>query len=391
VIINFIISFTFRNKYIFGFCRILAGIPVGLSLPIVINNLNEVLPIKFRSFTMMMACSGIAIGQLLINIIMVVVLPDEKKVTERMFFDLFVMGTIIPLVCAIVCIFFFYDSPRHSLVQGKEEKCFKVLEKMLGRQLSLEERESIVSKFKNSNADVHFGLCEILNPRLKLTTILLVFIWFFNCIVYYGSPSIVGLTIKGLNLDSTTNVQKIQMYMTLLVFFGYLIGGALSETRILGRTKSILLAYTIFIALVTIFLFKPETFKITFGLAYAISPMFSQLTPIYTSEVYPSVVRDLALGLMLSIGKSSGFLSKFSLIYLSGGNVMYPFYFMIAICSMAFVLVVFLPFETQGKPLDYDTDLDKALPDKSLPDKAVPDKDVPYKAVPQDIQIKSKD
>jgi len=359
VTINFIITFAFNNKYIFAVCRILAGIPVGLCLPLVMNNLNEVLPIHFRSFTMMMACSGIAIGQLLINLIMLIVIPNTPKLTERMLFDLFGVGTIVPLVCSVVCIYFFYNAPRGSLVRGEEEECFIVLEEMIERKLFQDEKQSIVEKFKKSNVNVTSGFCEIFSPYLKSTSILLFFIWFFNCIVYYGSPSIVGLTIKGLNLDTKYNVQQIQTYMTLLVFFGYLIGGALSETKILGRTKSILMAYFLFITFVVAFLFKPSTFKTTFGLAYAISPMFSQLTPIYTSEVYPSVVRDLALGLMLSIGKSSGFLSKYILIYMNEGNVFLPFYFMIATCTISFFLVVSLPYETQGKPLDYNQQINK--------------------------------
>jgi MFS transporter, AAHS family, 4-hydroxybenzoate transporter len=359
VIINFIITFAFNNKYIFAVCRILAGIPVGLCLPLVMNNLSEVLPIHFRSFTMMMACSGIAIGQLLINLVMLIVIPNTPKLTERMLFDLFGMGTIVPLLCSVVCIYFFYNAPRGSLVRGENDECFLVLEEMIDRKLNQYEKESIVEKFKISNTNVTFGFCEVFSPYLKSTSILLIFIWFFNCIVYYGSPSIVGLTIKGLNLDTKYNVQQIQTFMTMLVFFGYVIGGALSETKILGRTKSILMAYFLFIIFVTAFLFKPTTFKTTFGLAYAISPMFSQLTPIYTSEVYPSVVRDLALGLMLSIGKSSGFLSKYILIYMNEGNVFLPFYFMIATCTISFVLVVLLPYETQGKPLDYDQNANK--------------------------------
>ena len=77
----------------------------------------------------------------------------------------------------------------------------------------------------------------------------------------------------------------------------------------------------------------------------------------YTSEVYPTVIRDKALGIMFAGARMGGFLSQIIFLELNAINMYLPYYFSIGCNFICIFLVAFLPYETYNQPLDVvDTD-----------------------------------
>jgi len=72
--------------------------------------------------------------------------------------------------------------------------------------------------------------------------------------------------------------------------------------------------------------------------------------------VYPTKIRDQAVGFLFFCTRIGGFSSQILYLYLNGIGIWYPYYFTIGFIIANFVLIYLLPFETYGQPLDVDYD-----------------------------------
>ena len=72
----------------------------------------------------------------------------------------------------------------------------------------------------------------------------------------------------------------------------------------------------------------------------------------YTCEVYPTALRDMAVGFYNGLGRIMALFSTF--IFFGLGNIrpFSPYVFSLIMIVMSLISAVILPFETRGKGLD---------------------------------------
>lgn len=352
-IFSFFIGFI-KNLLIFSFFRIIIGFGIGTLMPLVINTLNEFLPNYNKAFFLMLTLTGVYLGQLFPNFLMYIFIPelDEKNV------DLVQkISAMVALIALFFSLFLFEDSPISLVIQGENEKALKLIQKMDQKLLYTEEKKQqlfIEMKNKFSIEDKEKSLSALFASKYRKSTILLIFIWFINSILFFGPAIIVSLTIDklGISLDKKSIIVN-QIKIIAIGLLGFLVGGYLSEFKLIGRLRTIMLGFFLLMIFVFLTILIPKHFSIFYGIAYSATPLFYFMTPIYTAEFYPSRLRDLGLGFLYFLNKIGGLSSQFIFIHLAEINTNLPFYAIILLSGLNIIFIALMPYETLNKNMDF--------------------------------------
>jgi sugar phosphate permease len=333
-------------------------------MPLIQNLLCESLPIKFRSFYMVLTGASFNLGAIFLNSTMYMVMPNLEK--EKLH-NVILLVSLPNLIFAIILFFKLEESPRNLIINNREEEGFFILEKMIYRKLNEEEKNIISTQIKeggeNKNMDRSFR--SIFNDKYRLITIILICLWVVNSFIVYGGSIALSLILKfieeknaqAVNAKKSTtnsNIIKDQILIYVISVPGSLIAAYMTESKMFGRKMTIFTGF-LFIAFFSICaILNIKNFHIYFGLSgLFIALSFSGVSS-YSSEVYPTKVRDLAVGLLYFCTRISGFSSQFLAVWLFKIYYLGQTYVCIALCCVACVLTLMLPYDTHGKALDSD-------------------------------------
>ena len=343
---------SFNNIYNFAICRNIIGFLIGVVIPIQFNVTTEYLPIKFRSFTMSSVWIAWNVGAMINALLMMRFMPNLEK--EKLYMCLIVMD--------IFCIFAFCfnliyleDSPRNLLLHNlNTEKAYHILTEMKGDTLTDIDKSMITGQLLSQGVVRMDGnLKELFNSKYKITSVLLFFLWFINSMVIYGLLLVYTLTLQSMKKNIVANTTL----MSIAILPSSIFAGILSEIEILGRKKAMIIGNFIPLFTITFCVIKTEYITLWYSLSNIFISVSFTIVNSYTSEVYPTVIRDKALGIMFAGARMGGFLSQIIFLELNAINMYLPYYFSIGCNFICIFLVAFLPYETYNQPLDVvDTD-----------------------------------
>ena len=143
----------------------------------------------------------------------------------------------------------------------------------------------------------------------------------------------------------------IQIYY---VFFAVstVIAGLLTEIECCGRKYTIFFGFLI--STITSFyslLLKEQSKIFYFLVTYMINMSFNAINS-YTIEVFPTRVRDFAVGYLQCISKITGFISNLLTIILNYKNNKWILYINSLIGILGLIFTLMLPFDTYQRKLD---------------------------------------
>lgn len=357
----------FPNMWVFIFVRLILCVALGIIMPVMANILCEVLPVKNRSLYLVLCSMGFTVGVIFLNVTMLIVMPGMEK--EKLNTVLLIIS-VPSLIIFIIFMVRIKDSPRNLILNDRTEEGFAIFENIIQRQLNEHERQVIKRDITGGvNKSVEKKLSSIFNDKFLLITTLMIFIWIINSFVAYGSSIILSLTIEQIdinNMENNTNntytpgdvlkennkVIKDTIFIYLLSSPGYILSAFLTEIKLFGRKMTTFFGFFfigIFCFLATMFQSK---FRFLYGCAsFFMSVSFSGANS-YTSEVYPTKIRDVATGFLYFCSRSSGFISQFIAVMLYKIHYMAHFYTVVVLCFVACFLTYMLPYDTHGMSLD---------------------------------------
>ena len=360
---NLLLAFS-ENLFCFAACRFIIGISLGLIVPVSLNLLTECLPIKNRSLVLTCIWIAFSIGNLYNLILMLNLMPFLQK--EYVFQTLLFLS-LLPLFTLIISLIYLQDSPRNLIMNFKEEEALKILEHLNENTINDISRSKIIAETRLNNYNNNDNnslettneveLKDLFSKKYKKLTSILTIIWFLNSVIGYGPVLVASLTLSSLGVkESITNNEIIlnQIMICVICSPSCYIGGVLSEVSFLGRNKSTILSYFISILFMCLCILDPSSFTVMFGLSIAFSGISFNINTTYTCEVYPTKIRDNALGFLFFSTRLGGFISQILYLYLNDLNIWAPYYFTIFITFVNIYFVYILPYETLGQPLDKD-------------------------------------
>lgn len=275
----------------------------------------------------------------------------------------FVIFAAIPSLSLLFLFPWMVESPRYHLRKGQEEKAVATLRlAALKNKVDLPEDLKLQAQSqedKSSNNNRWQKWLTIFSRKYCLTTVLLLLLWFLNMGSYYGICFVTPLYFKALH----DNEYLAAFISALSEIPGLLLSSWLLDK--IGRKKTLLVLYTI-CGISTVILgldhylpFPVLVIAAVFSRGSADAGVMSLWT--YTPEIYPTEVRNLALGLGSGVSRIAGMLvSYISFRSANLANADTAVFIYAGAAAACLVLSFFLPIETKGRPLDSQDDQDKS-------------------------------
>ena len=328
----------------------------------------EFIPVRFRGWILLTIWNGYNVGVLFPNLIMFKTMPehDPSGLPKTLY-----LCSLVILLCTIFSCAFYTDSPRNYIINGKNEDAINILKRMkknddffteeIKREIYNSVPPKTISNFSLSNYK------EVFKHGMFTTGVLLLFICFNGTMINDGFQLVLNLILEKVKQsDKSAHTRTILMeniIINSIALPSNLIVGAFTEFKILGRKYTQSIGFFI-MGMVMIPVIINPNFASTFFIFFMFFTCITNMVNVYVSEVYPTKIRDWALGMIQGSGYLGSFIAQYLFVYLNDLNVYYcPILFFIT-CTLNGFLCSCLKVEPMGKPLDIHTEKNSFISSK---------------------------
>ena len=229
------------------------------------------------------------------------------------------------------------------------------------RKLNEREKEMIIQKIEDSqkSSEQSVDFKALFNKHYLSTSIILIIIHLMNALNDYGLDLIFTLNdekLKAGEKNADYMVSKDLAILTIIEIPFPLITGLLCEIPSFGRKKTMIIGNMLSLLFIVICIFNTHLIYIWFGLTVACLNLTIIASHCYGAEVYNTLIRNKALGILLGSSRIGAFVSQFIFVELNKKNTYAPYYYSIVTNLIIAGIICLLPYETYGKPLEGDDD-----------------------------------
>jgi len=340
-------------------CRSIIGLSLGIAIPIITNNLSEVLPLKLRSFWLIFVSSFFSLGAII-----------SCQLIKLNINKLGILFSTISIPSSVVLIIFnkFYnENPRYLVLIGKNDQAYHIIEKYLlldHHKLSSYEKIQISKSIdRGVNKEVKItGKFKFIFRRYGNMTLHLCLIWMLYSMIINGGVFSLFVSFANNAIfipnEFDINLEKMNgLFFIIQLFYTFfavstVISGIFTEIKWCGRKYTIFFGFLMStIASFHVLLFRAKSKPFYFFATCLINISFNAINS-YTIEIYPTRVRDFAVGYLLFISKIIGFLSNILAILINYRNKKWMLYLNSIIGVLGLIFTLMLPFDTYQRKLD---------------------------------------
>ena len=339
--------------------RSIIGFSLGIMINIITNNLSEVLPLKLRSFWIIFVSSTFSIGAII-----------SCQIIKMNINRLGILFSIISIPSSIALILFnlyYNENPRYLILIGRNEEAFEVIEKFLlldHHKLTGYEKIQITKSIdRGINKEVKItGKFKFIFRRYGNITFNLCIIWvlysiiinggIFSLFVSFANNSIFVSSLSDININNIRG-----LYLIIQIFYTFfavstIVSGLFTEIKCCGRKYTIFFGFLLSTLTSFYILLIQEKNKILYFIATCIINISFNAINSYTIEVYPTRVRDFAVGYLQFVSRIVGFSSNLLALLLNYTNKQWMFYINAIIGVLGLLFTLMLPFDTYQRKLD---------------------------------------
>ena len=370
-VLKFALVFTFIcNLLISLFCEFnvivivefLNGFFAGVFEITSFNVACEFIPVRFRGWILLTIWNGYNVGVLFPNLIMLKTMPDHDP--SGLPKTLYLCSLVI-LLCTVFGCVFYTDSPRNFIINGKRNEAIKILKKMkkddkyFTDEIKKEIYQSVPPKTVSDFSLMNYK--EVFEHGMFMTGILLLFICFNGTMINDGFQLVLNLILEKVKQsDKSAHTRTVLMEnitINSIALPSNLIMGAFGEFKILGRRNTQSIGYILMGLVMIPVIINPNTAS-TFFIFFMFFTCITNMVNVYVSEVYPTKIRDWALGMIQGSGYLGSFIAQYLFVYLNDLSVYYCPILFFVICVLNGICCMMLTVEPMGKPLDIHTNED---------------------------------
>ena len=367
-VLKFALVFTFIcNLLISLFCEFnvivivefLNGFFAGVFEITSFNVACEFIPVRFRGWILLTIWNGYNVGVLFPNLIMLKTMPDHDP--SGLPKTLYLCSLVI-LLCTVFGCVFYTDSPRNFIINGKKNEAIKILKKMkkddkyFTDEIKKEIYQSVPPKTVSDFSLMNYK--EVFEHGMFMTGILLLFICFNGTMINDGFQLVLNLILEKVKQsDKSAHTRTVLMEnitINSIALPSNLIMGAFGEFKILGRRNTQSIGYILMGLVMIPVIINPNTAS-TFFIFFMFFTCITNMVNVYVSEVYPTKIRDWALGMIQGSGYLGSFIAQYLFVYLNDLSVYYCPILFFVICVLNGICCMMLTVEPMGKPLDIHT------------------------------------
>jgi AAHS family 4-hydroxybenzoate transporter-like MFS transporter len=288
------------------FCRIVAGIGLGMVLPAVAALIAELTPIRRRGFAIALATSCLPIGAMLGGVAAAAILPSMG------WRALFVLGGAAPIVLGVVLWFALPESPRFQAARGTERDRTRAIATLhrMGQQVG---PATVLTRL---DGDVGRASAKVLvGAEYRRDTVGLCIAFFFSMLGTYAflswGPTLLvaaGFTVAAASLGVS------------VFHFGGIICAVLGGWLMVRRgSRIVLTAYALGVAVAGIWLFLIEpsadnSVALVYAQLFLYGGTVSGLQVLLYSlaaQIYPVTVKATGVGVAGMVGRAGAIVAAF--------------------------------------------------------------------------------
>jgi hypothetical protein len=345
-----------QQIYIFILLRMIIGLGLGIISPMIYSILCESLLPNYRAFWLtfvsMFVCIGSYFSTLMVSTFYYFELENPSPT------NYFTVLSIPILITDIMILILLDESPRFLITRRKHEEAFILIENISQNTLSAEIRNRIIKEISHQNKHLDFGIKSLFNNNYKNLTIILCCIWIFYSYLlnslYFNL--LIGLLYSSSLFIDYSNSSYGDRFPEQSYFYGflsiiYLIAALLTSVRCCGRKRLISSGFLLVAIISGANFFYGNLIGYYLLVALYINISMNAMNA-YSCEIYPTKIRDNALGLFYCLSRVSGFISNLLILILSDDRKECNIFLNFIIGLLGFVLTLKLPLDTYGKTLD---------------------------------------
>ncbi|KAM3964986.1 LOW QUALITY PROTEIN: organic cation transporter protein-like [Aphomia sociella] len=201
------------------------------------------------------------------------------------------------------------ESPRW-LISGKKKEAVDILTYIAKKNNQPTENiEAIVNEEEESSKQKHQKPGTYMDlfktPKIRTYTFVVAFVWMFCAHTYFGVNQYIGRLQGNIYLNVMLSAASLAPGLILVMVV----------SRFLKRKTSLIISFTVATGSLLLFIFVPDHME-TLSLVFAIIGQtgayvsFVQLY-LFTSELFPTVIRNSAMGFSSMFGSLGGFIAPF--------------------------------------------------------------------------------
>lgn len=354
----------FTNLALFIIFRICIGVSLGIIMPKINNLLVEILPVKNRSFIMISIGVSFNLGAICLNVLLFIIMPNFEK--DRLYL-VFLISSIPIALFTYIMYKYIRESPRYMILNNQEEEGLTMLEELTNSKIDEEKKQIIIKEInQGANKQVETNLRAIFEDKFLKITIIIISLWSANSLLAYGGTIALSLTMKYMEshsvvsnntstkLITNTDIIKQQILIYSIALPGAILAGAMTEVKTFGRKYTALFGFSFIIVFLLIALSDLNHFAIFIGLvAFFLGFTFSSVNS-YSCEVYPTKIRDTAIGFFYFCNRIVAFFSQFIAVIAFNIHYLAPEYLCVIVAGGACFMCWMIPYDTHGRVLDVD-------------------------------------
>lgn len=339
------------NIVVFTIFRFILGVCFGIILPVILNIVCEYLPVYFRSYVLTALWAFFQIGQSIASFFMLMFMPSLAYTeSQAVLLGVFIVCLLIEVVLFI----FIKDSPRNLILHNQISEGIEIINNMIAEKLSSKDESEIVSFIQsgsNQQFKDHFVL-SLFESDVKRTTINLIVVWVFNSVITNGALLIYTPTLKKVAFESNQNVIASMLMMCGLGLAFTSTMPLLTEIKWLGLKRFNTILYVLSFITCILIVAAPKLIYYWLIPNSLINSVIFNVMTTYTCCLYPTKIRDTALGFFYSCTRVGGFLSQFLYLGLFEVDYILPYYFTLVFTGLCLVSSVLLKQEPSDEMLD---------------------------------------
>ncbi|VDK56388.1 unnamed protein product [Anisakis simplex] len=352
------------NYYVLLILRGLTGFGVG-GVPQCVTLFAEFLPIAHRAKCVLLIEAFWSFGTAFEAMLALLVM-------EPLGWRYLLFFSSMPLLIYCVCCFWLPESARYQVTCGDFDGAYKTLAKVAyenGRSLPQGRLINKTASGETTESTQQMGsIADLFVKDLRVTTILLWFIWCAISFIYYGLVLFTTVLYQsddqchgGSTLGNDTAMAVCRhldkedyfdiLYTTLAEFPGIIVTAVVIE--LLGRKKTMGAEFGVF-AIFTFLLFfclQRRTVTIFIFVARAFIAGCFQCAYVYTPEVYPTTLRAVGLGTASGMARLGAILTPFISQVGAEVSVYIPIGVYGSVAVTGLIASFLLPIETKGRKM----------------------------------------
>lgn len=344
------------------------GLALGLISPLCNTMLSEVPPRPNRTFIFYATGAFFGIGNLILAGYVHVIFGGIKAGNWRLFLRLL---SLVPLSSAAVIYFFLKESFRGVIIQKRVNEGVEILNH-IGRMnhgpsftpITFEEK-MLVNEWVNSIYSIHKvdagPKLLFQSPLLRITASIFV-VYFLRDLIFYGFSLYMPIILQHLMMNNQLREEQGLLVICLSEFPALMIPILMIDRETFGRKGTfVLYAMLASVLMLDLYYFESKSLWLL-GIMWCFAQVPSKIIPFLATEYYPTNIRAWALGFAASVGRVGALISPFITLYVIRRSVFDLFFVFGVALIFKSLAVVYLPYETRGRPLDQIIELEEVPP-----------------------------